>query len=153
MGRRIVGAIPDRQSAVRGPLISPSELGRLLNQALDRVHALKRTLLQVDGQIRELKMESIHEDLLNLQRDLSLRSAALERFLVAPASPVDGKSLNELSLPSSVRLVTIFRGPFLIPPSEGFVFRADDVAILVGLRVDLDKVAMWFAPVRKARSA
>ena len=46
--------------------------------AADRVHHLKQTLVQLDAQIRELKLEAIHEDLLKLQRDLSLRAAAIE---------------------------------------------------------------------------
>ena len=43
------------------------------NQATDRVHRLKQTLVQVDAQIRALKLEAIQGDLLTLQRDLSLR--------------------------------------------------------------------------------
>lgn len=153
LGRRLVGAIPDQLSASRAATVSPADIDRVLQQALGRIQDLKQTLVQVDGQIRELKMETIHEDLLRLQRDLSFRSAALDRLLVAQGSPAVGKSLADLALPSSARLVTVFRGPFLIPPSDAFVFRPDDIAIVIGLRTDLDQVALWFAPARKAVSA
>lgn len=153
LGRRLVGAIPDQLSASRAATVSPADIDRVLQQALGRIQNLKQTLVQVDGQIRELKMETIHEDLLRLQRDLSFRSAALDRLLVAQGSPAVGKSLADLALPSSARLVTVFRGPFLIPPSDAFVFRPDDIAIVIGLRTDLDQVALWFAPARKAVSA
>jgi len=153
LGRRLVGAIPDQLSASRAATVSPADIDRVLQQALGRIQDLKQTLVQVDGQIRELKMETIHEDLLRLQRDLSFRSAALDRLLVAQGSPAVGKSLVDLALPSSARLVTVFRGPFLIPPSDAFVFRPDDIAIVIGLRTDLDQVALWFAPARKAVSA
>ncbi|MBA5867011.1 MAG: hypothetical protein GDA67_10015 [Nitrospira sp. CR1.3] len=153
LGRRLVGAIPDQLSASRAATVSPADIDRVLQQALGRIQDLKQTLVQVDGQIRELKMETIHEDLLRLQRDLSFRSAALDRLLVAQGSPAVGKSLADLALPSSARLVTVFRGPFLIPPSDAFVFRPDDIAIVIGLRTDLDQVALWFAPAPKAVSA
>ena len=59
--------------------LSPSDIERTVNQATDRVHLLKQTLVQVDAQIRALKLEAIQGDLLTLQRDLSLRAAAIER--------------------------------------------------------------------------
>jgi len=153
LGRRLVGAIPDRLSVSRATTVSPADIDQILQRALGRIQDLKQTLVQVDGQIRELKMETIHEDLLRLQRDLSLRSAALDRLLVVQGSPAVGKSLADLTLPSSARLVTVLRGPFLIPPSDAFVFRPDDIVIVIGLRTDLDQVALWFAPARKAVSA
>jgi Trk K+ transport system NAD-binding subunit len=45
-------------------------------------------------------------------------------------------------------LVTVFRGPFLIPPTESFVFRVDDIVIAIGLRTDLDRMAAWFVATR-----
>lgn len=124
---------------------SPSEMERTVNQAVDRVHLLKQTLVQVDAQIRALKLESIQGDLLTLQRDLSLRAAAIERLPVLPGAKAVGKQVSDLAWPSTVRLVTVFRGPFLIAPTEGFVFRPDDIVIAIGLRADLDHIASWFA--------
>ena len=57
---------------------SPADVEQPLNQAADRVHVLKQTLVQVDAQIRALKLEAIQGDLLTLQRDLSLRGAGIE---------------------------------------------------------------------------
>ena len=153
LGRRIALAIPDKTSPVRHPSTTAADLEGPLNEALDRVHHLKQTLVHVDGQIRELKMETIHEDLLKLQRDLSLRSAALERFLIVQGSAAAGRSVADLAVPPSVRLVTVFRGPFLLQPSEGFLFRPDDIVIAIGLRADLDQIATLFTESRKSKSA
>ena len=128
------------------------EFERTLNQATDRVHQLKQTLVQVDAQIRELKLDAIHGDLLTLQRDLSLRAAAIERLGVSPRSHVVGKQVSELAWPSTIQLVTVFRGPFLIPPTNPFVFRADDILIAIGSRTDLDHIAPWFAPSRTGKA-
>jgi Trk K+ transport system NAD-binding subunit len=129
-----------------------SGLERTVQHATDRVHHLKQTLVQVDAQIRALKLEAIQSDLLALQRDLSLRAAAIERLAVSQGSPLVGKQVSDLTWPPSVRLVTIFRGPFLIPPAEGFVFRADDIVIAIGLRTDLDRIAAWFAVTRPSHA-
>jgi uncharacterized protein with PhoU and TrkA domain len=130
---------------------SASQMERTVNQAVDRVHLLKQTLVQVDAQIRALKLEAIQGDLLTLQRDLSLRAAAIERLLVSPGSKAVGKQVSDLAWPTTVRLVTVFRGPFLIPPSDGFVFRPDDIVIAIGLRGDLDHIASWFAAARPGK--
>jgi hypothetical protein len=129
------------------------QLERLLSQAGERIQQLKRTLLGVDSRIRELKQETIHHELLTLQRDLSLCTAAIERFPVVQGSPVIGKTLAEMALPLSIRLVTVLRGPFLVPPDDALILRVNDVLVIIGLQGDLAKVASSFTPARHAQSA
>ena len=129
------------------------QLERLLSQAGERIQQLKRTLLGVDSRIRELKQETIHHELLSLQRDLSLRTAAIERFPVVQGSPAIGKTLAEMALPLSIRLVTVFRGPFLVPPDDALILRVNDVLVIIGLQGDLAKMASSFTPARHAQSA
>jgi hypothetical protein len=134
-----------------GVLSPPSnQLGHALGEASSRVQQLKQALFSVDSLIRELKLETIHQELLSLQQDLSLRAAAIERLTIARGSPFIGRPLSELTLPSSIRLVTVLRGPFLIPPDTSLVLRADDILVLIGLQVDLEQVAAEFSPVRTA---
>jgi Trk K+ transport system NAD-binding subunit len=128
-------------------------LGDVLGQAGDRIQQLKQTLLNVDSQIRELKLETIHHELLTLQQDLSLRTAAIERLTIVRGSPVIGKRLAEVALPPSVRLVTILRGPFLVSPDDTLVLRVDDILIMVGLQVDLALVSSDFTHARNGTSA
>jgi K+/H+ antiporter YhaU regulatory subunit KhtT len=153
LGRRIADALPVPSTAPRDTALSSSEVERSLNQATDRIQQLKQTLVQVDARIRDLKLEAVHEDLLRLQRDLSMRTASMERLLVSQGAPAIGKMVSDLSLPPSVRLVTIFRGPFLVAPSDAFVFRPDDIVIVIGLRSELEQVTQWFSPTRTAKSA
>jgi TrkA-C domain len=150
LGQQLAAAFA-RQLPTR-PSLSPSDIERTVNQATDRVHLLKQTLVQVDAQIRALKLEAIQGDLLTLQRDLSLRAAAIERLPVSDRSTVVGKQVSDMAWPPTVRLVTVFRGPFLIPPTDGFIFRADDIVIAIGLRADLDHIASWFASTRTGKA-
>ena len=152
LGRHIVAL-----SAKRSPLTpesppSSNQLGEILGQAGDRIQQLKQTLLNVDSQIRELKLETIHHELLTLQQDLSLRTAAIERLTIVRGSPVIGKRMAEVALPPSVRLVTILRGPFLVSPDDTLVLRADDILIMVGLQVDLALVSSDFTHARNGTS-
>jgi hypothetical protein len=149
LGEQLAAAFARRPSGLSG--LSPAELEHTVTHATDRVHLLKQTLIQVDAQIRALKLEAIQGDLLTLQRDLSLRAAAIERLPVSYGSQVVGKRVSDFVWPPTVRLVTVFRGPFLIPPTEDFVFRADDIVIAIGLRADLDHMAERFAVSRTAK--
>jgi len=154
LGHRIANVVPDKVSPGRGSLsIAPDELQRTLDQSVGRVRDLKEALHQVDGQIRELKMETIHEDLLTLQRDLSLHSVGLERMLVVRRAPAIGKHPADLTFPASVRLITVFRGPFLISPSDSLNFQLDDVVVVMGARSELDQVAALFGTPRKVKPA
>ena len=150
LGQQLAAALS--RNAFGRPVLLPSELERTLTQATDRVHLLKQTLVQVDTQIRALKLEAIQGDLLTLQRDLSLRAAAIERLTVSHGSRAAGTPVSDLACPPSVRLVTVFRGPFLLSPTEGFVLRADDVVIAVGLQADLDQIGSWFAAARTSKT-
>lgn len=153
LGRHIV-ALCAKQSPFGQESTPPSDrLEDILGQGGDRIQQLKQTLLNVDSQIRELKLETIHHELLTLQQDLSLRAAAIERFPVVQGSPVIGRRLAEMVIPTSVRLVTIFRGPFLVPPDNALVLRVDDVLVMIGLQTDLAQVVAEFTQPRNARSA
>jgi TrkA-C domain len=153
LGRQIASLCAKRPSFTHESAPPSQELGKLLSQATDRVQHLKRTLLSVDNHIREIKLETIHHELLTLQQDLSLRAAAIERFPVVTGSPIQGKTLADISWPASVRLVTVLRGPYLVPPDNALQLRPDDILILIGLQEELALVASDFIQARTAKSA
>jgi hypothetical protein len=148
LGRQIATLCARRPPYSHEPAPRSDQLESVLGQAGDRVQHLKRTLLNVDSQIRELKLETIHHELLTLQQDLSLRAAAIERLPLARGSPMIGRALAEVALPSSVRLVTVLRGPFLVPPDQTLVLRVDDILVMIGLQEDLAQVTSEFTQAR-----
>lgn len=152
LGLHIATLCAKRSPFSQGSTPPSDQLEDILGPSCDRIQQLKQTLLNVDSQIRELKLETIHHELLTLQQDLSLRAAAIERFPVAQGSPIIGRRLAEVVLPVSVRLVTIFRGPFLVPPDNALVLRVDDVLVMIGLQTDLAQIASEFTQARNARS-
>ena len=152
LGRQIVGLCAKRPPFSHESIPPSDQLEVFLGQAGDRIQQLKQTLLSVDSQIRELKLETIHHELLTLQQDLSLRAAAIERLPIVQGSPVIGRRLGEVMLPMSVRLITVLRGPFLVPPDDVLVLRIDDVLVMVGLQADLAQVAAEFTQARNAKS-
>jgi K+/H+ antiporter YhaU regulatory subunit KhtT len=151
LGHQIAALCARRPPFSHESTLPSEQLERLLGQAGDRIQQLKRTLLSVDSHIRELKLETIHHELLILQQDLSLRDAAIERFPIAQGSPVIGRTLAEVALPPSVRLVTVLRGPFLVPPDDALVLRVDDILVMIGLQADLAQVASVFSQDRNAK--
>jgi K+/H+ antiporter YhaU regulatory subunit KhtT len=148
LGRQIAALCARRPPYSHEPPLRSDQLELVLGQAGDRVQHLKRTLLNVDSQIRELKLETIHHELLTLQQDLSLRAAAIERLPLGRGSPMIGRALSEVTLPSSVRLVTVLRGPFLVPPDQTLVLRVDDILVMIGLQEDLAQVTSEFTQAR-----
>jgi hypothetical protein len=153
LGRQIAALCARRPPFSHESTLPSDQLEQILGQAGDRIQQLKRTLLSVDSHIRELKLETIHHELLTLQQDLSLRAAAIERFPVVQGSPVIGRTLAEVALPASVRLVTVLRGPFLVPPDDALVLRVDDVLIMIGLQADLVQIVSEFTQARNAKPA
>jgi hypothetical protein len=144
VGQQIVDQVSRRFLASHQPDSVLGPLDATLTQTSVRVHELKQSLTRVDAQIRDLKLEAIHEDLLRLQRDLSLRSAGIERLVIARGTAAVGQPVRALPRSSSVHIGAILRGPFLLAPAEDLVFRSDDIVVLVGLQADLDQIVVWF---------
>ena len=126
-------------------------LDATLSHAVMQVQGVKQSLMRVDTQIRELKLEVLHEDSLRLQQDLSLRSARLERLTVAHHATAVGQSIDAMPRSSSVHLASVLRGPFLLAPSNGLVFRPDDIVVLLGVESELDPFIAWFTSQRPAQ--
>ena len=144
VGQQIVDQVSRRFLASNQPDSVLGPFDATLTRASVRVHELKQSLIRVDAQIRELKLEAIHEDLLRLQRDLSLRSAGIERLVIARGAAAVGQPVRALPRSSSVHIAAILRGPFLLAPAEDLVFRSDDIVVLVGIQADLDQFVIWF---------
>jgi hypothetical protein len=153
LGRHIAAFCAKRPPFSHESALPSDQLDGVLGQAGDRIQLLKQTLVSVDSQIRELKLETIHHELLTLQQELGLRAAAIERFPLVQGSPVVGRTLAEVALPGSVRLVTVLRGPFLIPADDTLVLRVGDILVMIGLQADLARVASEFTQARRAKSA
>ncbi len=153
LGRHIAALCARRPPFSHESIPSSDQADGVFDLVGDRIQHLKQTLLHVDSQIRELKLETIHHELLTLQQDLSLRAAAIERFPIVQGSSVIGRTIGSVAFPSSARIVTILRGPFLIPPDNALVLRADDVLVMIGLQADLAQIASELTHVKSAKSA
>ncbi|MBH0179316.1 MAG: TrkA C-terminal domain-containing protein [Nitrospira sp.] len=130
-----------------------STMDTTVSHAAARVQELKRSLTRIDGQIRELKLEAIHEDSLKLQQDLAVRSAKIERLTITRHAAAVGQTISAMPRSSSIHIVSVLRGPFLLAPSEGLIFRSDDIVVLIGIESELDRLVTWFTSQRTLNAA
>lgn len=144
VGQQIVDQVSRRLPAKNQPDSAFGALDATLTRATVRIHELKQVLVLADAQIRELKLESIHDDLLRLQRDLSLRSAGIERLMISRSAAAVGQPMSAMPQSSSALIAAILRGPFLLVPAEDLVFRSDDIVVLIGIQSEVDQLAAWF---------
>lgn len=144
LGHQIVDQITRRPS--ERPTLDPdlSEVDSIINRAITRIQTLKQSLIALDVQIRQLKLETIHEDLLRLQQDLSQRSAGIERVMIPQSSAAVGQRIGDVPHSSSIHIATVMRGPFLLPPAEDLTFRTGDIVVLMGGQTELDHLSIWF---------
>lgn len=138
--RQVARRTPSNKSL---PTVGAATLDAALSRAVVRVRDLKQTLVQLDARIRELKLEAIYQDLLRLQRDLSLRSAVIERITIGRRAAAVGQPVRAVPRPASVHLAVILRGPFLLAPTEELIFRPDDIVVVIGLQADVAQVSTW----------
>lgn len=152
-GQQVVDQV-SRRFLTRSPSDATfSALDALLNGSVARIQELKQSLARIDARIRELKLEAVHHDLLQLQRDLSVRCAALERVTISRDAPAVGQSVRVAPPSPSVHIAAILRGPFLLSPHTDVVFRPDDIVVLIGIQSELDHVIPWFTESRVVKMA
>ncbi len=148
VGQHIVTQVSDRLYKNQPPDSVVGLIDETLADAIARIQELKQSLTRVDAQIRELKLEAIHQDLLTLQRDLTLRSAGIERLTVVRGAAAAGQPLSALPHASSAHVVTVLRGPFLLAAATDLLLRPGDIVIIIGPQVELDRLTAWFTGQR-----
>lgn len=153
LGHEIAGQIGRRSPERQLPDADLSDVDNTVNRAAMRIQALKQSLIEIDVQIRQLKLETIHDDLLRLQQDLSQRSAGIERIMIPRGSSAIGQRLGEVPRSSSIHIATVMRGPFLLAPAEDLTFRPGDIVVLMGGQTELDHLTVWFTRRRHSTSS
>lgn len=148
VGQQIVVQVSDRLQGQSHPDAVVGVIDQTLANAISRVQELKQTLIGVDAEIRELKIETVHQDLLSLQQDLALRSGGIERLTVVRGAAAVGQPLSALPQCSSTSVAAVLRGPFLLAPTQDLQFRPGDIVVLVGAQTELDQLVSWFAGQR-----
>jgi K+/H+ antiporter YhaU regulatory subunit KhtT len=148
VGQRIVAQVSDRLQDRSHPDSVVGVIDQTLADATARVQELKQSLIRVDAEIRELKIETVHQDLLALQRDLALRSGGIERLTVVRSADAVGQPISALPQCSSAYVATVLRGPFLLAPTNDLLFRPGDIVVLIGAQTELDQLVSWFVGQR-----
>ncbi len=148
LGQQIVAQVSGRLLDKPSPDSGVGTIDETLTDAIAQVRQLKTFLVRVDAQIRELKLEVIHEDLLAFQRDLTLRSGGIERITVTRGAPAAHEPLSELPHSAAAHVATVLRGPFVLAPNQDLLLRPGDIVILIGAQAELDKLTVWFTGQR-----
>jgi len=148
VGQQIVAQVSDRLQDQSHSESVVGVIDQTLATAISRVQELKQVLISVDAEIRELKIETVHRDLLSLQRDLALRSGGIERLTVVRGAAAAGQLLSALPPCSSASVAAVLRGPFLLAPTHDLLFRPGDIVVLVGAQTELDQLVSWFVGQR-----
>ena len=153
VGQLIAAQVSDRLHSRLQPDSIVYAVDEALTDARARMHELKRSLMQVDAQIRELKLEAIHQDLLLLHHDLTVRSAGIERLTVVREAAAAGQPLSATPQPLASYVAIVLRGPFLLPPTSDLVLRPGDIVIVIGPQPELDQLTHWFTGQRSLTPA
>jgi len=148
VGQQIVAQVSDRLQDQRHSESVVGVIDQTLADAISRVQELKQALIGVDAEIRELKIETVHRELLSLQRDLALRSGGIERLTVVRGAAAAGQPLSALPQCSSASVAAVLRGPFLLAPTHDLQFRPGDIVVLIGAQTELDQLVSWFVGQR-----
>lgn len=150
VGQQIVAQVSERLLYQNHPDSVVGAVDQMLVDTTSRVQELKHSLIGVDAQIRELKIETVHQDLLALQRDLALRSGSIERLTIVRGAAAAGQPLSALPVDSSssAYVAAVLRGPFLLAPTNDLLFRPGDIVVLIGAQSQLDQLVSWFTGQR-----
>jgi hypothetical protein len=151
LGQQIATQVSDRLLDKPALDSGVGTIDETLTEAIAQVRQLKTFLVRVDTQIRELKLEAIHQDLLAFQRDLTLRSSGIERITVTRGAAAAHEPLSALPYSASAHVATVLRGPFVLAPNQDLLLRPGDIVILIGAQAELEKLTAWFIG-RQART-
>ena len=148
LGSQLVTQVSNRRVGNSSLDSNVGTIDETLTDAITQVQHLKSLLARVDTQIRELKLEAIHHDLLAFQHDLTRRSGGIARLTVTRGATATSEPLSALPYSASAHVATVFRGPFLLAPTKDLLLRSGDIVILIGSQAELDTLTAWFSGQR-----
>jgi len=128
----------------------PVQLQAGLEELSVTLRLLKVELAQIDRRIMEIEAETLSDDLLRFQLDLTGRALSIERLTVVPDAPAIGRSLDQLSLSPDARVIAVFRGPALLGGHVTEGLRAGDLVLLLGSRLHLQQDRLQFTQRQRA---
>jgi hypothetical protein len=99
-----------------------------------RIRTEHQLLQELRDQLASLYDETLTLPLSRLQEDLKAGGGTIERVTISPGAQADGKSLEDLGLPPTVRIVALRRGDLLVIPAGSLVLQAGDEITLLGNR-------------------
>lgn len=98
------------------------------------IRAEQRALQEIRDRLASRYDDVLIVPLIRLQEDLQAGGGTIERVTIAPSAQADGKPLNEVALPESVRIVLVRRNDALFFPSAQMILRAGDQVTIIGNR-------------------
>ena len=102
------------------------------------IRAEQRALQEIRDRLASRYDDVLIVPLIRLQEDLQAGGGTIERVTLVPSSAkADGKSLSEVALPESVRIVLVRRHDALLFPSDQMVLRTGDQVTIIGNRSEL----------------
>jgi methyl-accepting chemotaxis protein len=121
-----------------------------LEQLAATLRLLKRDLVAVDRRVAEVEAETLVEDLLALQQDLSTRGLRIARLTVGPEAAAVGLAADRVALSPGTQMIAVLRGPMLVPSDVSGGLRQGDIVILLGRGDDLERDRLVFTERQRA---
>jgi hypothetical protein len=134
VGVRLAEALTDTVAA--SDFLMRDQVGPLLGESASQLRLLKKELAQIDARIGQMELETVREELFQIHRDLSIRSAVMRRVVLEAGSQALGRAVSDLPLPSG-RVAAVLRGSALLTAVDGVVLQQGDVIVIIGLEEDL----------------
>ncbi len=134
VGVRLAEVLTD--SVTANDFLMRGQVEPLLAESVSQLRLLKKELAQIDARIGQMELETVREELFQIHRDLSIRSAVMRRVVLEAGSQAIGLAVSDLPLPSG-RVAAVLRGSALLTAVEGVVLQQGDVVVVVGLEEDL----------------
>lgn len=116
---------------------TPPVRGTAVDTALplgERIRAEQRRLQDLRDRLASRSEDTLGIPLLRLQEDLREGGGTVERVTIHPGSQADGKTITQLALPVTLRIVMIRRGEALLVPDGNTILKAGDDVTVLGIR-------------------
>ena len=130
---------------------STKDLSQLLAESHTQMERYRQELNRIHAQIQELDADTLREDLLKFQMDLSFNRLSFQRLIAERHAPIIGTGLGSIAAEDTKRVVIgIMRGHRLLRPHDGLVIQIGDIALLLGSDTDVALAQSYFLKPEKA---
>ena len=110
------------------------------------IHSIQQDIQTIEKEINLLRENRVKSRMEEIQRYMRRGNYTIEELRVEKDSPVTGKEIGELKIPSGVIIISVIHHDLFAMPKDSLCLTEGDRVFILGSKNKINEAALFFSP-------